>query len=200
MDIPRTKISRLALHQLVTDGRIHPARIEEMVEKARREVESEIKRTGERAVLDAGVHNVHPEIVKLLGRLRYRTSYGQNVLDHSLEVSYLAGTRFRTASIPKWQGAISSIFSILFPFSTLQSVINYITFFGCLLSSSALVPQIFLRNQIATLKTEKQRNPNRCFSILNCFALFNTYHFRYGRTLSCHMHYGLIHMHSLHSG
>ena len=61
------------------------------VEKARREVESEIKRTGERAVLDAGVHNIHPELVKLLGRLRYRTSYGQNVLDHSLEVSYIAG-------------------------------------------------------------------------------------------------------------
>ena len=77
--------------KLIADGRIHPARIEEMVEKARREVESEIKRTGERAVLDAGVHNIHPELVKLLGRLRYRTSYGQNVLDHSLEVSYIAG-------------------------------------------------------------------------------------------------------------
>ena len=87
----RREIARIALEKLIADGRIHPARIEEMVEKARREVESEIKRTGERAVLDAGVHNVHPEIVKLLGRLRYRTSYGQNVLDHSLEVSYLAG-------------------------------------------------------------------------------------------------------------
>lgn len=87
----RREIARIALEKLIADGRIHPARIEEMVEKARREVESEIKRTGERAVLDAGVHNIHPELVKLLGRLRYRTSYGQNVLDHSLEVSYIAG-------------------------------------------------------------------------------------------------------------
>ena len=87
----RREVARIALEKLIADGRIHPARIEEMVEKARREVESEIKRTGERAVLDAGVHNIHPELVKLLGRLRYRTSYGQNVLDHSLEVSYIAG-------------------------------------------------------------------------------------------------------------
>ena len=87
----RREVARIALEKLIVDGRIHPARIEEMVEKARREVESEIKRTGERAVLDAGVHNIHPELVKLLGRLRYRTSYGQNVLDHSLEVSYIAG-------------------------------------------------------------------------------------------------------------
>ena len=79
----RREIARIALEKLIADGRIHPARIEEMVEKARRE--------GERAVLDAGVHNIHPELVKLLGRLRYRTSYGQNVLDHSLEVSYIAG-------------------------------------------------------------------------------------------------------------
>ena len=78
----RREIARIALEKLIEDGRIHPARIE---------VESEIKRTGERAVLDAGVHNIHPELVKLLGRLRYRTSYGQNVLDHSLEVSYIAG-------------------------------------------------------------------------------------------------------------
>ena len=90
-DALRREIARIALEKLIADGRIHPARIEEMVEKARREVESEIKRTGERAVLDAGVHNIHPELVKLLGRLRYRTSYGQNVLDHSLEVSYIAG-------------------------------------------------------------------------------------------------------------
>ena len=90
-DPVRREIARLSLEKLIVDGRIHPARIEEMVEKARREVESEIKRTGERAVLDAGVHNIHPELVKLLGRLRYRTSYGQNVLDHSLEVSYIAG-------------------------------------------------------------------------------------------------------------
>lgn len=87
----RREIARIALEKLIADGRIHPARIEEMFEKAKREVEAEIKRTGERAVLDAGVHNIHPELVKLLGRLRYRTSYGQNVLDHSLEVSYLAG-------------------------------------------------------------------------------------------------------------
>ena len=87
----RREIARIALEKLITDGRIHPARIEEMVEKARREVESEIKRTGERAVLDAGVHNIHPELVKLLGRLRYRTSYGQNVLDHSIEVAHIAG-------------------------------------------------------------------------------------------------------------
>lgn len=87
----RREVARIALEKLISDGRIHPARIEETVEKARREVDATIKREGERAVLEAGVHNVHPEIVKLLGRLRYRTSYGQNVLNHSLEVSYLAG-------------------------------------------------------------------------------------------------------------
>ncbi len=87
----RREIARIALEKLIADGRIHPARIEEMIDKARREVDATIKREGERAVLEAGIHNVHPEIVKLLGRLRYRTSYGQNVLNHSLEVSYLAG-------------------------------------------------------------------------------------------------------------
>lgn len=87
----RREVARIALERLISDGRIHPARIEETVEKARREVDATIKREGERAVLEAGVHNVHPEIIKLLGRLRYRTSYGQNVLNHSLEVSYLAG-------------------------------------------------------------------------------------------------------------
>ncbi|MCQ2514447.1 MAG: ribonuclease Y [Ruminococcus sp.] len=87
----RREVARLALERLISDGRIHPARIEEMVDKAKRDVDATIKHEGERAVLEAGVHNVHPEIVKLLGRLRYRTSYGQNVLNHSLEVSYLAG-------------------------------------------------------------------------------------------------------------
>lgn len=87
----RREVARIALERLISDGRIHPARIEETVEKARREVDATIKREGERAVLEAGVHNVHPEIIKLLGRLRYRTSYGQNVLNHSMEVSYLAG-------------------------------------------------------------------------------------------------------------
>lgn len=87
----RREIARVALERLISDGRIHPARIEEMVDKSRREVEATIKSTGEHAVIDAGVGNLHPELVKLLGRLRYRTSYGQNVLNHSLEVSYIAG-------------------------------------------------------------------------------------------------------------
>ncbi len=87
----RREIARLSLEKLISDGRIHPARVEEMVDKARREVEATIKHEGERAVLEAGVNGVHPELVKLLGRLRYRTSYGQNVLNHSLEVAYLSG-------------------------------------------------------------------------------------------------------------
>ena len=87
----RREIARVALEKLISDGRIHPARVEEMVEKARREVEQSIKQAGERAVLDAGVHGLHPELVKILGRLKYRTSYGQNVLKHSLEVSYISG-------------------------------------------------------------------------------------------------------------
>ncbi|MBR1533250.1 MAG: ribonuclease Y [Ruminococcus sp.] len=87
----RREIARISLEKLISDGRIHPARVEEMVEKARREVENSIKQAGERAVLDAGVNGLHPELVKILGRLKYRTSYGQNVLNHSLEVCYLSG-------------------------------------------------------------------------------------------------------------
>ncbi len=90
-DPVRREVARLTLERLIQDGRIHPARIEETFEKSKREVEQTIKQTGERAVLDAGVTGVHPELVKLLGRLKYRTSYGQNVLNHSLEVSYIAG-------------------------------------------------------------------------------------------------------------
>lgn len=87
----RREIARIALERLISDGRIHPARIEEMVDKARREVEQTIKQEGERAIIEAGINGIHPELVKLLGRLRYRTSYGQNVLNHSLEVAYLSG-------------------------------------------------------------------------------------------------------------
>ncbi len=87
----RREIARISLEKLISDGRIHPARVEEMVDKARREVEQTIKHEGERAVLESGVNGIHPELVKLLGRLRYRTSYGQNVLNHSLEVAYLSG-------------------------------------------------------------------------------------------------------------
>jgi len=87
----RREVARLSLEKLIQDGRIHPARIEEVVEKCKQEVEFSIKEAGEKAVFDTGIHNVHPEIVKLLGTLKYRTSYGQNVLQHSLEVAYICG-------------------------------------------------------------------------------------------------------------
>ena len=90
-DPVRREIARKTLEKLIADGRVHPARIEELFEKSRQEVEHTIKQTGERAAIDAGVNGIHPELIRQLGKLKYRTSYGQNVLNHSLEVSYIAG-------------------------------------------------------------------------------------------------------------
>ena len=90
-DQTRREVARMALERLITDGRIHPARIEETVDKCRRELEIQMKREGEKAVMDLGIHSLHPDLVKLIGRLKFRSSYGQNVLSHSMEVAWLAG-------------------------------------------------------------------------------------------------------------
>ena len=87
----RREVARIALEKLIVDGRIHPARIEEMVEKAQKEVETMIREEGEAATLEVGVHGIHPELVRLLGRMKFRSSYGQNALKHSIEVAHLSG-------------------------------------------------------------------------------------------------------------
>ena len=90
-DQTRREVARMALERLIADGRIHPARIEETVDKCRRELEIQMKREGDKAIIELGIHSLHPDLVKLIGRLKYRTSFGQNVLSHSLEVAWLAG-------------------------------------------------------------------------------------------------------------
>ena len=102
-DPVRREVARIALERLIVDGRIHPARIEEMVEKAQKEVETNMREEGEAAALEVGIHGLHPELIRLLGKLKYRTSYGQNALKHSIEVAQLSGfLPERSGSMSVW--------------------------------------------------------------------------------------------------